>query len=286
MAADAWDEAAAMGVLRAAEWPYREYLDLLREVWRTNRDAGREAVRLVGLAPGRDWRATLLPQGRDYDSFMADLVLRALREREGRVLVYAGVHHAFTRYLQAEAEDDGRARKFMVRMGNRLRWELGDEVFVVAAHRPLRCRGGSGWGHCLPFGGAIDCAADRAGRGPVGFAVAGSPFADLRFDARSLYAAGYPALRLVDFVDGLVWLGAADALRQTAVIPLREYAPTAAAIADLGRANPFDDRRGLARVDLEALWAAQAARAGAPALEVRWPGTADWRRACDPAAAG
>jgi len=285
VSAASWNESAAMVIVRDASLPHEEYLRILEAVWKTRRERGDAALRLLAIGPGDDWRRTL-PPGESYDSFMASRVKAALAARKGSVLVYTGLHHAFARYMQPDTTLDGRARGFMVRMGNLLRWELGEKVFVITTHRPIPCGTGEDFVSCEPFGGAIDCAASRVARGPFGFDVAGSPFAGLRFGAHDLYVPGYPDLRLVDFVDGLVWFAPPDALHQTRLIPLARYAPDDAALATVAAANPFDDRKGLTRAELEALWRDESERRLAPILEVRWKGVGAWSDACAAASAG
>jgi hypothetical protein len=277
-----WDEPGAMAVLRAAEMPHGEYLDIIQAVWRLNRERGPGALALVAMGPGPDWRETL-PPGEDYETFMADRIRRALEARGGSVLAYMGLHHAFTRYVQPESTEDGRAWRFMVRAGNTLWWEMGETVFALGTHHPVQCRKGDAWGFCLPFDGAIDCAADRAERAAFGFDVAGSPFAELRFDPGVIYAAGYPDLRFVDFIDGWVRFAPVDDLRQTRVIPIHEYAPDETSLAAVRKANPFDGRE-LSQEDLESLWLEHTVSRSQPILENRWKGVPGWRDACDPPA--
>ena len=72
----------------------------------------------LALSPPLDWRKVLLPRGQTYESFMADLVSKHLKEARRNLLVYCGMHHAFTRYYQAELDKDAKARAYMDRMGN------------------------------------------------------------------------------------------------------------------------------------------------------------------------
>jgi hypothetical protein len=276
---DEWDEAGAVAVLRAAELPHLEYLDIMRAAWLTNRENGPGTLAIVAMGPGPDWRETL-PKGEDYESFMADRIQQALGKRGGSLLAYLGLHHAFSRYVQPESTTDGRAWRFMVRSGNLLWWEMGEALFVIGTHRPFQCWNDDVWKYCLPFEGVIDCASDRAGRGAFGFDTAGTPFAELRFDSRVIYTGGYPDLRLVDFVDGWVWLGPIDELRQTRVIPLKDYAPDEESLAAVRHANPFDGRE-LAQEDLEQLWLEQTKARARPILESRWQGVLSWREACE-----
>lgn len=280
---EAWDQGGAIAVLRAVEMPHGEYLDIIHAVWSVNRKKGAGTLELVGMGPGPDWRESL-PPGEDYESFMADRIRRALKRRGGSLLAFMGLHHAFARYLQPESNEDLKARRFMVRTGNRLWWEMGEELFVIGTQRPFQCRKDDAWGYCVPFGGAIDCASVRAGRSAFGFEVAGSPLAELRFDPRVIYAAGYPDLRLVDFVDGWIWFGPIDELRQTRIIPLEDYAPDRDSLAAVCGANPFDGRE-LSEEEVRSLWLEQTEARTNPILESRWNGLTSWRDLCEPAAA-
>ena len=232
----------------------------------------------MALGPGLDWRRTL-PPGETYETFMAARIRQALEERGGSVLAYMGLHHAFSRYLQPEATIDGRAWRFMVRTGNLLWWEMGEALFVIGSHRPFRCRGDDGWTYCLPFNGEIDCASAANRKGPYAFDLAGSPFAGLRFDQGDVYAAGYPDLRLVDFVDGWIWFGPIDTLRQTRLIPLTRYAPDAESMAAVRSANPFDGKQ-LEQEALESLWHDETEARTQPILDNRWRGLPNWREVC------
>jgi hypothetical protein len=275
-AAETWDEAAAMSVLRASAWPYRQYLDVLREAWAANRDGSGRHLRVLALGPGEDWRERLLPRGETYETFMAGLVAGQVGDPASRVLVHVGFHHAFTRYYQPDQWRGQRVTRFMDRMGNLLWRQLGQQVFMVALHPPFLCRDDEEFSTCPPVEGAIDCAADAAGGRPVGFDVAASPFAAL--SVRAHYATGYPDLRLVDLADGWVWQARPDALRLVDLIPLEAFAPDDAALAEVLAHNPFSDEPGLTVEDLPRLWTEEAARLADVAQ--RWPWVRQWRAAC------
>ncbi len=276
VSSETWDATAALGVLRQAAWPYREYLEILYAAWRAK-------LKLIALGPGEDWRERLLPKGDDYDHFMARLVLDALKTPVTRVLVYSGLHHAFSRYHQPEMPRAERVEKFMDRMGNVLWRELGEDVFTIALAVPWQCRetGSEKWGRCLPVGGAIDCAASVPGH-PVGFDVAGSPFAALPITRDFYYGLGYPALRLEDFADGYVWTRPVEEVQGVGLIPLSEFAPDAASLVEVLAHNPVSDRKDLGRAELEPLWTAEAERLQDLQKSFGWQRLAGWRTACHP----
>jgi hypothetical protein len=279
--AEAWDAPGATAVLRAGEWPYREYGEILQAAWAANRarPAGSPTLRVLGLGPGADWRERLLPRGEDYDGFMAKRVLDQLWAGDGRVLVYCGVHHAFTRYYQPELPRERRVEAFMDRMGNRLWRARGEEVFLVTLHRPVRCRKGDGFEACLPLDGAVDCAASRLDH-PVGFDVVGSPLAELRFPVDTYYALGYPSLRFGDITDGYIWTQPIETYQGMSVVPLAEYAPDAKALGEVRARNPLSDDRNVGDDELARLWRQEEQEQRAFPASRGWTFLFGWREQC------
>lgn len=276
-----WSPADAMPVLRSAQWPYRDYLELIHAVWSANhvRPAGAAPLRLLALGAPSDWRETLLPLGKTYDGFMAGIVSGYLSAPDTRVLIYCGAHHAFTRYHQPELPRELKVDRFVDRMGNMLWREFGEDVFLVTLHRPWQRRVGTKWGRDLPVEGAIDCAAAPLGR-PVAFDVAGSPFADLAITHEYWYGLGYPALRLEDITDGYVWDRPIERFAGAEVIPLGEFAPDAASLAQVSANNPFSDDKGLDRAAIEALWKKEGERMADLVKASGWAPILGWAARC------
>jgi len=278
ISAPEWNEREATAVLRAADWPYREYRDILRAAWSANRKAERR-ISVVALGPPRDWRESLLPRGLTYDSFMADLIAKHIDGTRRPIVVYCGMHHAFTRYYQAELDLAGRAMGYMDRMGNILSRRFGDKVFLIALHKPIWCGDPEKPTYCLPFGGRLDCAAAKAGR-PIGFDVVDSPLAALAFEPGDYYGFGHPGLRFVDYTDGYVWTGPLESFRLATIIPLAEYAPDPAALAQVAHSNPFTDDTDVSPSKLAEIWARQIADNADVLAKRGWKHLAAWRSYC------
>jgi hypothetical protein len=276
-----WSAADAMPVLRNAQWPYRDYLELIHAVWSVNhaRAAGAPPLRLLALGAPDNWRETLLPLGKTYDGFMTGIVSGYLSAPDTRVLIYCGAHHAFTRYHQPELPRELKVDRFVDRMGNMLWREFGEDVFLVTLHRPWQRRVGARWGRDLPVEGAIDCAAAALGK-PVAFDAAGSPFADLAITHEYWYGLGYPALRLEDITDGYVWDRPIERYQGAEVIPLAEFAPDAASFAQVSANNPLSDDKGLDRVALEALWKKEVERMADFVKASGWTPILGWSARC------
>ncbi|HEY0591026.1 MAG TPA: ChaN family lipoprotein, partial [Thermoanaerobaculia bacterium] len=114
LAAPAWDAALANRIMRAGDWPYVQYRDILQRAWEANRASDGPRMKIIALGPPDDWREKKIR----YDAFMADLVAKHLAEEGARLLVFCGMHHAFTRFQQIDRMRNGRPGEFMERMGN------------------------------------------------------------------------------------------------------------------------------------------------------------------------
>ena len=275
-----WEPAIAMAVMRTASWPYREYFEIIHAVWKANQTLpATERLHLLALGPETNWRERLLPLGQTYDTFMAQTVKSYLSAPNRRILIYCGAHHAFTRYYQPELPRAQRVEQFMNRMGNVLWRDFGEDVFTITLHRPWQCRAGEKWTRCLPLNGTIDCAAATVGH-PVGFDVLRSPFARIPIAQESLYALGYPMLRLGDMTDGYIWTMPIEAYRAVNVLPLLEFAPDQTSLEYVSKNNPFSDTTGLTRVELESLAATESARLRDLVKSSGWTNLVGWQQRC------
>jgi hypothetical protein len=273
-----WNDQSANAVMRAASWPYQEYRDLLHAAWSANQSAPRR-IKILALGPPEDWRKVLLPRGETYETFMADLITQHIKDSSRRLVVYCGMHHAFTRYYQAELNNDGKARAYMDRMGNILSRRFGEQVFLIALHKPTWCGNHKQPSYCLPFAGRIDCEAAKVGH-PIGFDIVGSPLAALPFEPGDYYAYGHTALRFVDYSDGYVWSGPLESFRPVTIIPLSEYARDASSMEQVAHSNPFNNEADVSVKRLQEIWTQETA-ANRDLLSVRkWKHLVGWQSRC------
>jgi len=268
LAAPAWNQVLANRIMHASNWPYVQYRDILYGAWKANREraADSEPIVVIALGPPPDFREKHI----DYESYMADRVMKYAPSAARHILIHCGMHHAFTRYQQIELGrmESGRATELMDRAGNILWRRYAQNTFLVALHKADGC-GGTREPFsklCAPLNGIIDCAAERNGGQAVAFDILGSPLAETKFPPESFYAIAHPLLRTIDYADGYIWQEPVDRMTLVDLIPLGEYEPDSTA----------DDAR-LAR------WKQRAEDLENPAKRTSWATLPDWRKACSTA---
>jgi hypothetical protein len=215
-----------------AYWGYQEYRDVLEAAWRVNRHRpeGTPAFRVIALndspdwsygaepgAPDADLRQSLVWGGQD-ERLWAMLLLDSLVYRSKKVLVYTGIHHAFTRYRQPVVVA-GSFRGFSgQRMGNLVYSRIGERAMTIFLSAPLQGRQGYESPHAAFADGVFDVAMESSPGVPRRFGVdlKGTLYGQLPWQ-NSVYSHGYPQFSLADFADGLVVQG-----------PLESFEPVSA----------------------------------------------------------
>lgn len=177
---------------------YKELTLVLERAWEVNRKLGRFDVLALGGA---------------HDAGMAALV--AARAGDGRkVLVYSGMHHAFSGYYQPGLLQllGKRHPSSDSRMGQYLRNAHGLDVFTIALHAavPKKWFLFGGWflyrkPYLFPFAGVLDQVLPVYGAA-AGFDTSVAGLAVL-VDGFSYYSAGYSPLKLKDYSDGYICPG-------------------------------------------------------------------------------
>ena len=222
LAGDTFDESLARRLLFNwnPRWAFQDYLEIYRTAWElnatlTDRDP---KFRILGINCTTDW---------SYIKTKADLEVDSLRrkvwrgcgeiewasyvfhevEKGDQMLVYCGLHHAFTEYLQPIVDDEGKFIRFEEdRMGRYLFDAMGKSVATVCLHGPWYAAGGYDDAKVRPVDGVIDEVMASLGDKfqPVGFDVKNSPFGNLA-PTGSVYSAGYDGFTLGDFCDGWIY---------------------------------------------------------------------------------
>jgi hypothetical protein len=221
LAAPEWDEALARSIQfdQFVEWGFQEYVDLHRAAWELNHSlpAGAPPFRILALNDSPDWSPVKtqedLASGEvmrqvwrgEGEHLWAMVILDAVAAGE-KVLVYSGLHHAFTRYRQPVVMD-GKFVRFdeTLRMGNHVYNALGERTAMVVLHAPWRGPKGYNDEFVHPADGVIDMLmfVRKEGPYPMAFDVAG-PLASLRV-RDCVYRHGYDDFRLGDFCDGWIY---------------------------------------------------------------------------------
>jgi len=220
LAADAYDEERARRLMFkwGSYWPYVEYLDLYKRAWELNRSLPRDApkFRIVSLdyRPRWDllretmtpvlWKAVLFDGTRD--NHMTRIVMKEFVRKGRKALVYAGQHHAFTRFYAPVFD---RETKKLIRlnkeaMGNLVYRAIRGRAFNICLHYPWTIINGP-IAHDYPLDGAIDGVMKEFEARRVGFDVVGCPFERLG-DKDAEYAQGRKHFAFGDFCDGYVFL--------------------------------------------------------------------------------
>ncbi len=218
--ASEWDEDLARAIVfrRFVWWGYREYVDVYRSAWMLNQGLpdGAPQFRILGVNDSPDWSFITAGADRDNGAVMrqvwrgggeehwADVILEAVRSGE-RVLVYCGIHHAFTEYRQPiVAEGEFRHFDHSLRCGNHVFAALGKRAVTVFLHAPWNGRQGYGSAMRHPADGVIDALMLAEGPRPVGFDLDEGPFGELGVED-AVYRHGYEGFKLADFCDGWIY---------------------------------------------------------------------------------
>lgn len=220
LSASEWDVDLAREIAfrQFAWWGYREYVDIYRSVWMLNRGlpAGAPQFRILGINDSPDWSLVTTDADRNDPEIMrevwrdggeeqwAGVILDAVRSDE-KVLVYCGIHHAFTEYRQPTVVE-GEFRRFdrTLRCGNHVFAALAKRAVTIFLHAPWN--GSEGYGSRMrhPADGVIDALMLAEGPRPVGFDLDEGPFGELSVKD-AVYRHGYEDFKLGDFCDGWIY---------------------------------------------------------------------------------
>lgn len=215
-----WDEALAREVMfrQFVSWGYREYIDLYKAAWALNQRLPKTAPRLrvIGIGDSPDWSIVKTQEDREDpeikrrvwqgggEHLWAAAILEPVRSGQ-KVLVYCGIHHAFTEYRQPIVVD-GKFIRFDrdLRAGNHVFNAIGKRAVTVFLHAPWSGYAGYDSASRHPADAIIDRLMLTIGPHPVGFDLNPGPFGQLRV-RDAVYRHGYDDFRLGQFCDGGVY---------------------------------------------------------------------------------
>jgi hypothetical protein len=217
-------------------WGYREYVDVFRAAWEINRGRAGNAPRFQVLALGDspDWSLIAKPEDRDDPEVMrrvwrgggeehwAQVILDVVNAGQ-KVLVYSGIHHAFTEYLQPIVVDGRFVRFEETRAGNYVFRAIGKRAVTVFLHAPWPGSGGYNTEVVHPADGVLDAFMLSREGGPygVGFSLTDSPFGRLPI-RNAVYQHGYDdGFTPVRFADG--WIYTKPIAEYTGVIAIPDW---------------------------------------------------------------
>ncbi|NIM91425.1 MAG: hypothetical protein GTO17_10815 [Candidatus Aminicenantes bacterium] len=198
-------------------WPYKEYLDIYRKAWELNKSLPPDApkFRVVNLDYRANWdllreemntvqRKRVFYKG-ERDEYMSRIIVKEFVKKRKKALIYAGAHHAFTRYYQPiyDFEKKRLIKLEKKRMGNIIYRKMPDRVFNIFLHYPWATRE-SLKKHDYPVDGVIDRVMKEFKDKRIGFDVKDSPFGKLR-DDDTYYSTGYEDFVLSAICDGYVF---------------------------------------------------------------------------------
>ncbi|UCH83583.1 MAG: ChaN family lipoprotein [Candidatus Latescibacterota bacterium] len=199
---------------------FREYIDIFEVAWTLNQSLGPDDIpfRIIAMNNSPDWSFVKTKADRDSDEVKrkvwhgeteedwAKVVLDAVNNGE-KVLVYCGMHHAFSKYKQPAVNfqtgefyrfDDSRVGNFVFRA-------IGNRALTISLHHAWHSSDGEP-SSVYAADGYIDAVMHELGdkHYPAGFDIAGSPFADFPGET-SAYKYGYEKFKLAMFCDGYIY---------------------------------------------------------------------------------
>ncbi len=217
-----YDEALARRITlqQYVFWGFQEYVDIYRAAWQLNqsRPGNSPRFRILGLNNSPDWSQVKEGSDREKGDVMrkvwhgeteedwARAILDSVVAKGEKILVYSGMHHAFTRYRQPIVVDGEFIRFGDVRMGNYVFDAIGDRAFSVFMHGPWSSAEGYGSSLVKPADGVIDHVMAELDPSllPIGFDTGGTPFGELKAET-SFYTCGYDDFTLSLFCDGYIY---------------------------------------------------------------------------------
>ncbi len=204
--AETFDDRLVTDLLRDHPWPtwgYQEYGDILKSVWRLNRDLPKDAEKFRVICLDSDWDQHDLwfgkggPKAHFESTMRREKHMASLLEQEALVpgrktLVHIGFAHTVTCHG--------------MRLGTVLFEKYGSRIFQVCLHQEHPSQQGR-----APLTTFLETVVAESGRDSVEFDVLGSPFASLA-EEKTMYWRMKSDAGFASFAQGYVFLAPLDEL--------------------------------------------------------------------------
>ena len=189
-------------------WGYSEYLNIFEKVWEFNQTLSADQPKFRIVLLGGEFNPCNEDPfgGSDPDVFMADVVEKEIISKKEKALVYCGIHHAFTTYMQPIYDfEQGKFIRFnTTRLGNVIHKKYPEKTFTIFLHAPWVSHKGWEEQKVKPVNGVIDSVMLVLNNTPMGFDVKNTIIGKLKA-TNTYYAFGYDDFKLEDFCDGYIF---------------------------------------------------------------------------------
>lgn len=228
-----YDPALALDIIRESAirtgllWPYKEYVDTFKTVWELNKSIAEksERFRIVFMCFDNNWhdlhygneeqkKASML-NFMEGDKLYAEPIINEYEKNQHKGLIWCGTTHAVTRL-----KGNGRNRPEK-RTGGYLYQRYGSKVFQIMLHHFWHYRER---GEDYALNGLLDKVLNAFDK-PIGFDIAGSPFADIKLPRGFMWSIDNPGSTFANYCDGYIWLVPLEEFKGNQVMNIAEIIP-------------------------------------------------------------
>lgn len=238
-----YDQKLALRIFRDCGWPtwgFKEYMDIVKAIWRLNHKLPAEAERFRIIPLSSDWNVDKLYSEswneEAHDNHMANILAQEVIEKGKKALVQIGYNHSFVRYRQPQIRDGKFTDEGHARFGCVLYDKYGDRIYQIALHHrhfgPEAATGGKPTSEpvLMTF---MEGLLRKNRNKPIGFDIENSPFARLR-DRKDIYFAFQKEVVFSDIAQGYIFLK-----------PIKEFSRITWAKGFIDKSN-FDEAKAVA----------------------------------------
>jgi hypothetical protein len=186
-------------------WQYSEYFDILKSAWKVNQTR-KEPFRIIGMNHSLDY--SLTREDNDFwkwtEKDFARRIEKEVLSKQEKAIVYCGIHHSLTKYVQPKVDSLGNLKGFYPkngRVGHVLYEKYKNKIVTIWIHSPLFSKNMNSC-NIRPLNGKIDSIyydlqesfAFNTHKSKLGSVV----------DNESYYSVGYEDFTLSKVADGYI----------------------------------------------------------------------------------